>query len=197
MDNALKAILDFTKYEQFMRLQSLVLGETTSKLSVIRNRHKMSLDMKPEFVSQEFPDYTEYVFQKENPSPGVVDINVVKLFKKSCMCRLKCQECDICMHTVSCECQDFLVQYNLCSHVHYIKRNIEPVKATFELQEGSQLVIDDCEEATSFLENPLSHVNSLTSSQENTIESSVKSLVSEAAIILQSCQNSNQIKALV
>ena len=58
------------------------------------------------------------------------------------------------------------------------------------------MVIDDCEEAASFLEDPFIHVNrSLTRSQENTIESSVKSLVSEAAIILQSSQNSNQIKA--
>ena len=80
---------------------------------------------------------------------------------------------------------------------HVLRAWTKNINAKIKDTASSQLVIDDCEEATSFLENPLTHVNSLTSSQENTIESSVKSLVSEAAIILQSCQNSNQIKALV
>lgn len=35
-------------------------------------------------------------------------------------CMLKCNECDICIHSFACTCQDYVVNGNMCKHIHLI-----------------------------------------------------------------------------
>lgn len=198
MDRALKALQDFTKYEQFMRLQSLVLGETTTKLSIIRNRHRASRDMNQEISSSEHEEYSEHVFQSTSDSSII--LHVVKLFKRSCVCRLKCSACDICMHTVSCDCTDFLIQANLCRHVHFVKRKVagNPVpRIPFCPDSSQELTINEEEgERDSFTEDPMIHVLSLSSSQtSSSVEKELQGMKDDALSILSSVHSPQQIQA--
>ena len=37
-------------------------------------------------------------------------------------CLLRCTDCDICVHSCECTCQDYLVLANICKHIHLTVR---------------------------------------------------------------------------
>lgn len=65
---------------------------------------------------------------------------VVKLESESCACKRKCQRCSVCVHMYSCTCNDYLINHNLCKHIHSVV--MQNVQDTVRDDTEESVVID-------------------------------------------------------
>ena len=68
---------------------------------------------------------THYVSDIEYRTWNVTSEDVQRLYRvmevnSECEedCLLRCTDCDICVHSCECTCQDYLVLANICKHIH-------------------------------------------------------------------------------
>ena len=55
----------------------------------------------------------------------LVQKNQENLCSDNDVCRLKCFECGICLHSFTCQCTDYLIQTNICKHIHLLCRQLQ------------------------------------------------------------------------
>lgn len=115
LDKAITAIMKFTKDKLFQRLIVLNKGKISSKIKDIRLRHKTSDKLDTEIVVQ-----METGWQVASSSRN--EIYVVEERVSQCDCKLRCPDCEICLHQYSCTCLDAAIRWNMCKHIHLVCR---------------------------------------------------------------------------
>ena len=195
LDVALKALLDFTRHEQFMRLQALVIGETSTKLSATRARHRLSLSLDCFVVIAADADCKTVFFKSANPSRH--ELRSVKLLEKACECHVRCHECNVCMHTASCNCIDYTIRYNICKHIHFAAREagrrVCPAPASGNSSSEDACSIIDSLDAVA--EDVEVHLQNVCIRSGSSTAAAVQSLLREATQILESIETEAQAKA--
>ena len=122
IDACISMLLRFARDKLFDRLQKIERGENTSRLQLIANRHKSSLNMSTDLVSIKM--FSTESLKWEVKSTTSSDTYYVTQENKNCpyTCLLKCRVCSVCVHQFSCTCLDSLTQGTICKHVHLVMR---------------------------------------------------------------------------
>lgn len=87
-------------------------NELLKKEIIIKSMHTMSKD-----EEYQFEEKSDCWLLECDKSQMIYEIR--KLQPSSC-CEVKCSECDICYHTYTCTCTDYLVKNTICKHIHFI-----------------------------------------------------------------------------
>ncbi|XP_050303264.1 uncharacterized protein LOC126741036 [Anthonomus grandis grandis] len=106
LGKAINAIMRFVRDKCIDRLIVLNKGKLSSKLQIIRSRHKQSLKLREDLVVECENGW--------NIASETTD----------CKCQLLCNECKTCIHQFCCSCLDSSVKYNMCKHIHLLIRYI-------------------------------------------------------------------------
>ena len=107
------------KEKAFERLCKLEKGKISGCLTVIRRRHLESTKLSRESVTQ--CSETRWTVVS---SDGTQNYTVTRDTEKCPVnCHLQCKDCNICIHSSSCNCMDALVNHTICKHIHLVARN--------------------------------------------------------------------------
>ena len=108
----------------FERICKLEKGKITGLLSIIRKRHVESTKMQTEIVTQH--SATEWGVESSDKT----QVYTVCLEVMTCpfKCELKCNQCNICVHTYTCSCNDSLHNHTICKHIHLVAFNMDREK---------------------------------------------------------------------
>ena len=122
IDACISMLLRFARDKLFDRLQKIEKGKNTSRLQLIVNRHKSSLNMSTDLVS--INKFSTESLKWEVKSTTSSDTYYVTQENKNCpyTCLLKCRLCSVCVHQFSCTCLDSLTRGTICKHVHLVMR---------------------------------------------------------------------------
>lgn len=109
--NALNSILILIRnecYINFIKLDENILEE---KLREINANHEASKD-----IADVIFNGSEWIVQHSDQY-----YNVMRE-ENTCAkeCGLTCSQCDICVHSFSCSCSDYLLNFTLCCHIHAV-----------------------------------------------------------------------------
>ncbi|GFS44538.1 uncharacterized protein TNIN_447731 [Trichonephila inaurata madagascariensis] len=123
LDNALFRLMKFVRDRVFDRLISLEKGKISSKISLLRKRHKVGQSL----ISLCIQNNEEWSVSSTRGK----DIYIVKR-NVTCSkeCTLMCRECNHCLHNFTCTCTDNAVQWNMCKHIHFIcSKNLNKINS--------------------------------------------------------------------
>ena len=79
-------------------------------------RHKKSLELDVETVSME-DGHWRYENEQSNYT--------ITMEKERCdepRCKIRCVDCNICIHNYSCTCTDYFLNNITCKHIHLVRR---------------------------------------------------------------------------
>ena len=116
VDKCIHTLLKITRDKTFERLIKMTKGKKTKKITEIHKRHLASHEMTMESVIAIQERIWEVKSSRNERKYMVALENLVSPEK----CMLKCNECDICIHSFACTCQDYVVNGNMCKHIHLI-----------------------------------------------------------------------------
>nr|XP_015918035.2 uncharacterized protein LOC107447601 [Parasteatoda tepidariorum] len=118
LDKAINGIMLFLRDRLYDRLIIIHKGKLTRKLVDLRNRHKKSYNCN--FICVKSPDsVNEYLVTSSDGK----DMYVISKNKENCLCHLKCNECNECIHSYVCSCVDSAIRWNMCKHIHFLCMN--------------------------------------------------------------------------
>lgn len=89
-------------------------GFVPKKLQELRERHKTSLNCNFEVVQD------SKIINRFRVKSDATIYYVHIISTQNCDCLLKCTECALCFHEVSCTCIDFSINSVICKHIHYV-----------------------------------------------------------------------------
>ncbi|GBN71370.1 hypothetical protein AVEN_149346-1 [Araneus ventricosus] len=139
LDKSISIIMNSVAKKLLSRIMSSERGKLTHRMALIRKRQSTKMAEGYSFVQL---NETSYVITKE-VGPSIFTYNVEKT-NTTCCCNIKCDQCSVCIHSMSCTCIDYCVKFVICKHIHYICLNAEKC-IEFEETENSEedaLVID-------------------------------------------------------
>ncbi|KFM69083.1 hypothetical protein X975_14697, partial [Stegodyphus mimosarum] len=151
LDRSIAIITNAIAKKLLSRMISLERGKLTSRIMLIRKRHKNSLEMKNEYYF--FDIGNKYTVTKTVQS--TVYTYEVEKVNDSCSCPIRCDECNICIHSMSCKCIDFSIRFVICKHIHYVctklkqasienpHEQINTIATLHEQFSGDNLIIDE------------------------------------------------------
>lgn len=145
LDKAIYIVNNAVAKKLLSRVINMERGKLTSRVALIRKKHKLSLEMEEEYDVIECND--KYIVSKiENSSVITYD---VQKSKEVCNCRIKCDECNICIHSFSCTCVVYAIQFVICKHIHYVIKKLSlnsPILESNEHEMDSESLIIDTDE---------------------------------------------------
>ena len=50
-----------------------------------------------------------------------------------CTCCLRCDKCNICLHTFTCSCIQYSIKWVICIHIHYLVEKLGNLNFYFDL----------------------------------------------------------------
>lgn len=107
-ENLIKAL----KNKNCSRISELSENDLLKKNVIIRGIHTTSKE--EEYQFEEKSDCWLLECNKNNK------IYEIRKLQPSTCCEVRCSECDICYHTYTCTCFDYLVKTTICKHIHFI-----------------------------------------------------------------------------
>ena len=119
IDKLLHILMKVATDKAFERLCKLEKGKISRRLTVIRRRHVESNKLSQESVTQ----WSETKWTVLS-SDGTQNYTVIRDTEKCpANCQLQCKDCNICIHSFSCNCMDALVNHTICKQIHLVARN--------------------------------------------------------------------------
>ena len=122
MDKLIANVMRLVRNMQFERIIRHEKGYVPRKLCELRQKHRLAANCDFQW-STDADDSNKYTLISSSSS----DVNMYTIeFIQSdqpCCCLLKCDECDICIHSIRCDCFDATIKGNLCKHAHFIAMN--------------------------------------------------------------------------
>ena len=117
LDKCIGILLKLARDKGFERLVKLEKGKTSERISQIQSRHRTSLKM-PLSLVRETEEYKTWEIEA---SDGTTSYHVT-LLNQQCPfdCLVACPDCNICVHTYSCNCADALIKATICKHIHLL-----------------------------------------------------------------------------
>ena len=118
VDKLLFILMKVARDKGFERLCKLEKGKVTGRLAVIKKRHGESTKLQTEAMTVH--STTEWGVKSSDGT----QIYTVCLEMMTCPfnCKLKCEQCNICVHTYTCSCNDALINHTICKHIHLVAR---------------------------------------------------------------------------
>ncbi|GFY74776.1 uncharacterized protein TNIN_439101 [Trichonephila inaurata madagascariensis] len=118
LDKTISLLLAAIAKKLLSRVISIERGKLTSRVALIRKRHKGSeeMDSKYDYIQC---DEKHIVTKSEGSSIFTYDILEGN---RSCRCPIRCEECNICIHSFSCTCVDYCIRFVICKHIHFIQQ---------------------------------------------------------------------------
>ncbi|RZF44220.1 hypothetical protein LSTR_LSTR003860 [Laodelphax striatellus] len=178
LDRGIQAIMRFVKEKMFDRLVATEKGELSKKLLDIKARHNSANEICSEmtqYIKQEGPgEWT--ILSKKN----LKDLYTVSWRKDNCTCGLRCETCDICLHSYSCTCSDAAFHWNMCQHIHLIAMELKEQEANAITQQqvmqhvemDDNMAADDVFEMTPDMANVTTVMNNTILTQSVTVTES-------------------------
>ena len=121
----LHALLKIARDKVFEQLTKLEKGKYSHRITEINKRHKSAIKMSVTITRQ-----NETGWMVPSDHDGSVTYNV-RLLRDTCNCKLRCKNCDACIHMYACTCMDSMLHATVCKHVHLVKiRTTAKVSAT-------------------------------------------------------------------
>lgn len=122
VDKCLVNLMKYSRDKNFERIIKLTKGKSTQRLKMIQERHQTSLRLS--FGTITAVDDDEWHVNSEAGDRRYD----VKLTGQACdksSCGLQCVDCNVCIHTYTCTCIDFLLYCTICKHIHLVHRQRE------------------------------------------------------------------------
>ena len=116
IDFLLHTLLKLARDKVFERLTKLEKGKYSHRISEINKRHKSAERMLPMSVNI-IRDDIDWIVPSEKDAS--VRYNV-RLINETCDCKLRCSNCEVCVHMYSCTCMDSTLHKTVCKHVHLV-----------------------------------------------------------------------------
>ena len=168
MDSCIHALLRLMRSKLHDRLLKVHKGKWTRHIMGIRNRHRKGIACDPALVTTVAAD-TAYAVK----SPRTDDVYLVEqndtVPHATATCQLRCQACNVCVHTFSCNCMDAGLRSTICKHVHLVVSVFHPLircmpeseatatanspmlhntNSAFDGEDNEQIYVDDVDVAT-------------------------------------------------
>ncbi|XP_011407648.1 PREDICTED: uncharacterized protein LOC100639460 [Amphimedon queenslandica] len=128
VDHLLHILLKISRDKTFERLQKTQKGKLSHRISEVNKRHRTAQNMNASEViisntgatwriKPTVPDSQEKFYTVEKISDAC-----------SCSCRIRCSTCDVCVHSYSCTCMDYLIHSTICKHIHLVEMSFNNVE---------------------------------------------------------------------
>lgn len=143
MDKSIIIILRAISKKLISRVVSLERPKLTSRIAEIRKRHDASLKMSSESVV-EIKDKVSWAVMSSKATDSFLYTYEVTYLAK-CSCEIKCHDCNICIHELSCTCNDYSIRFLICKHIHLVCKNFQFGFSSSSLMadnDDDQLMID-------------------------------------------------------
>ncbi|GFT72769.1 uncharacterized protein TNCV_756461 [Trichonephila clavipes] len=95
---------------------SMEWGKLTAKISTIRMRHEKSCKEMQAYTAEELQPTKWIIYKTVAKGINTYEVNKVK----DCDCPIRCHKCQICIHSLTCNCVDYAVRFTICKHIHYV-----------------------------------------------------------------------------
>ena len=195
MDHSLNLLLNLVYDMMFDRLINIEKGVISTRIQKIRVSHNKSEQMDVIII----PGSEEecWIVQSENKeSIGYYELRILD---RNCGCKLRCDNCNICIHYYSCTCHDYLIRSNLCKHIHYLCKfirdnhknkdnhldNLTINEDQFQLDAHRKTIVDNIIE-----------INSQNDFSTNDLMNEKQKLIEKMSNIINSCKNIDEIKVI-
>lgn len=122
LDVSINNVLRCLRTKFLRRIISLSRNKVPLKLSELRKRHKTAEQLLSTVEVFEDTVNAKWLVPSYNMSNStMLEYYEVRIEKaEQCDCSFICGECSSCLHTYSCTCHDFCIQYNMCKHIHMV-----------------------------------------------------------------------------
>ena len=117
IDYLLHLLLKVARDKVFERFFKTQKGKSSHRLCEINKRHKAAENMDP---STTLLSSNDGIWKIKAASLQQTHYMVEKKLE-NCSCKLRCSSCDVCIHSYSCTCMDFLIHSTVCKHIHLVK----------------------------------------------------------------------------
>ena len=120
LDKFIYILLKFARDKGFERLIKFEKEISTERLSMVSARHKSNLKLS--FVQKSPGDkLSTWTVTSSDENQKCYYIT---LENRTCphKCALCCSDCNICLHTYTCDCADALIRATICKHIHLVAR---------------------------------------------------------------------------
>lgn len=116
--DALNNLTQFLYREQMEKVIDEQVDNIAIRLRMSRNRHSQSLQGKTDSIEKHLNGWIVPSFKSTD---GIYELHFVEKTEiDDCSCKLVCSDCDICIHSYTCTCSDYLLKKNMCKHIHLI-----------------------------------------------------------------------------
>ncbi|GFX09647.1 uncharacterized protein TNCV_2186431 [Trichonephila clavipes] len=79
-------------------------------------RHETSCKEMQAYTAEELQPTKWIVYKTVANGINTYEVNKVK----DCDCPIRCHKCQICIHSLTCNCVDYAVRFTICKHIHYV-----------------------------------------------------------------------------
>ena len=119
LDKAITTVTNAIAKKLLSRLISMERGKLTARVALIRKRHRSCLEMNENYSIVE--NGNKFVVMKSIGS-SLITYDVEKT-DENCSCPIKCDDCGVCIHNMTCSCVDYCVGFVICKHIHFVCKN--------------------------------------------------------------------------
>ncbi|XP_032235552.2 uncharacterized protein LOC116617195, partial [Nematostella vectensis] len=123
VDTCLVNLMQYVRDKAFNRMIKMTKGKLSYRINNISKRHKQSLLMSPQNAVT-VGDGVWSVSSDDNKHVYRVVLHA-NCCPEDTKCKVRCKECNICIHQSQCTCPDSLITTTICKHIHLAKRLAE------------------------------------------------------------------------
>jgi hypothetical protein len=116
LDMSINALMALVRDKSFERSIKILKQKKSHKIIQIDLSHKKGINISQDMIST-VENY--WLVNSEN------DINIqykVEKFQSCNSCALRCEACQICIHSYKCSCMNNIIYFNICKHIHACAR---------------------------------------------------------------------------
>ncbi|XP_022091647.1 uncharacterized protein LOC110979845 isoform X2 [Acanthaster planci] len=120
VDSCLVHLLKFIRDKTFNWMVKFPRVKVTMRMKLIHDRHLRSMLLSFNQVKQLGERQCWQVQTEDKNNSYIVERLSITCPVKEC--RLRCEECNVCVHLFLCNCADCLINSTICKHIHLIQR---------------------------------------------------------------------------
>lgn len=128
---------------------------------------------------------SEWLVKSEKADNSTLEMYKINK-QESCGCKLRCNECQFCIHEFTCTCPDRAIRFIMCKHIHLLCSNLK--KENEELGDCNDLVID---ESITCVEKEIIEAHLLHQNQEEGVETVRDKAIALLNNMITKCKSPN------
>ena len=121
LDRAINIVLKAISKKLIGRLIAMERGKLTSQVSLIRRKHLIGEKLDKNVYSVYEKEKEKWIISKVDGSS--IFTYDIAIGDKDCQCQIKCTDCNVCIHALTCTCIDYNIRYVICKHIHFFCQN--------------------------------------------------------------------------